>query len=114
MSTTSFKAESLIQESDSDFKVHSSVYTDTAIFEKEMQVLFESSWCYVAHESEIEKPGDFKTSAVGRIPVIVSRGDDEKIYVNVNACRHRGTVVCREDKGNTRFFVCPYHVFSYS
>jgi hypothetical protein len=53
MSTTSFKAESLIQESDSDFKVHSSVYTDTAIFEKEMQVLFESSWCYVAHESEI-------------------------------------------------------------
>ncbi|NIN34062.1 MAG: Rieske 2Fe-2S domain-containing protein, partial [Gammaproteobacteria bacterium] len=36
-----------------------------------------------------------------------------KIYVNVNACRHRGTVVCNEESGNTRFFVCPYHGWSY-
>jgi len=99
----------LITETETDFSVHQSVYNDPEIFAAEMQRLFENNWCYVAHESEIEKPGDFRTAAIGRIPVIVSRGDDGKVYVNVNACRHRGTLVCREERGNTRFFVCPYH-----
>ncbi len=103
----------LISETEDDFQVHSRIYTDPEIFNLEMQRLFENGWCYVAHESEIPNAGDFRTSAVGRIPVIVSRGDDGKVYVNVNACRHRGTVVCREERGNTRFFVCPYHGWSY-
>lgn len=103
----------LVRETPTDFLVHNRVYTDPAIFAAEMQNLFENGWCYVAHESELEKPGDFRTSAIGRVPVIVSRGDDGDIYVNVNACRHRGTLVCREERGNTRFFVCPYHGWSY-
>ncbi len=105
--------KALISETEDDFQVHSRIYTDPEIFNTEMQRLFENGWCYVAHESEIPNAGDFRTSAVGRIPVIVSRGDDGKVYVNVNACRHRGTVVCREERGNTRFFVCPYHGWSY-
>ena len=104
----------LIRETADDFMVHNRVYTDPDIFDAEMRNLFENGWCYVAHESEIEKPGDFRTSAIGRVPVIVSRGDDNKVYVNVNACRHRGTLVCREEYGNTRFFVCPYHGWSYN
>ena len=103
----------LIRETPTDFSVHSRVYTDPAIFAAEMHNLFENGWCYVAHESEIEKPGDFRTSAIGRIPVIVSRGDDNQVYVNMNACRHRGTLVCREERGNTRYFTCPYHGWSY-
>jgi len=104
----------LITETATDFSVHHSVYNDPAIFDAEMHRLFENNWCYVAHTSEIEKPGDFRTSAIGRVPVIVSRGDDGNVYVNVNACRHRGTLVCREERGNTRYFVCPYHGWSYN
>lgn len=103
----------LIRETPTDFSVHNRVYTDPAIFDAEMHHLFENGWCYVAHESEIEKPGDFRTSAIGRIPVIVSRGDDNQVYVNMNACRHRGTLVCREERGNARYFTCPYHGWSY-
>ena len=113
MNTEAVKPETLVRESEDDFQIHSSIYTNPDIFNLEMQQLFESAWCYVAHESEIPNAGDFRTSAVGRVPVIVSRGDDGKVYVNVNACRHRGTVVCREERGNTRFFVCPYHGWSY-
>jgi len=103
----------LVRETDNDFMVSSRAYTDPAIFDRELQRIFENGWCYVAHESEIEEPGDFRTAAVGRIPVIVSRGDDGGVYVNINACRHRGTAVCHEERGNTRFFVCPYHGWSY-
>ncbi|MEX2354170.1 MAG: Rieske 2Fe-2S domain-containing protein [Gammaproteobacteria bacterium] len=111
---TSPDYSSLVRESATDFSVHASLYSDPGIFDAEMRNLFENGWCYVAHESEIKNPGDFRTSAVGRIPVIVSRGDDDKVYVNVNACRHRGTLVCREEHGNTRFFTCPYHGWSYN
>ena len=103
----------LVSETADDFRVSSRVYTDPEIFDHEMKEIFENGWCYVAHDSEIEQPGDFRTSAIGRIPVIVSRGDDGNVYVNVNACRHRGTVVCNEERGNTRFFICPYHGWSY-
>jgi len=113
MVTTAERYSDLICETKDDFRVHNRVYTDPAIFAAEMHTLFEQAWCYVAHESEIENPGDFRTSAIGRVPVIVSRGDDNKVYVNMNACRHRGTLVCREERGNTRYFTCPYHGWSY-
>lgn len=106
-------AGALVRETADDFAVHASVYTDPDIFAAEMRELFENGWCYVAHESEIEQPGDYRTAAIGRVPVLVSRGDDGGVHVCVNACRHRGAVVCREERGNARFFVCPYHGWSY-
>ena len=31
----------------------------------------------------------------------------------MNRCAHRGVKLCRHEFGNTRFFVCPYHQWSY-
>ena len=56
--------------------VNSEVYTSPAIFEREMQKIFHGTWLYVAHESEIPKPGDFVTRTIGRQPIVVVRGDD--------------------------------------
>jgi phenylpropionate dioxygenase-like ring-hydroxylating dioxygenase large terminal subunit len=56
--------------------VHTRVYTDPQAFAAEMANIFEKTWVYVAHESEIAQPGDCKTAAVGRMPVIGSRGED--------------------------------------
>lgn len=103
----------LVVESQTDFKISSRVYTDPALFDEEMHVLFEQGWVYVAHESELLRPGDFKTAAVGRIPVIVSRGEDQQVHVVVNACRHRGSAVCREESGHRDVWVCPYHGWAY-
>lgn len=105
--------QSLIAESSTDFRVATRVYTEPAIFEAEMLRIFRRTWVYVGHESEVPSPGDYRTSAVGRIPVIVTRGQDGSIHVLVNTCRHRGTVVCREERGNALFFRCPYHGWTY-
>lgn len=96
-----------------DFRVHTSAYTDAAIFELEMERIYEQGWVYVAHESEIPQPGDFRTSVVGTQPVIVSRGPDGSVNVLLNRCRHRGSVVCREERGHTAQFQCPYHGWTY-
>jgi benzoate/toluate 1,2-dioxygenase subunit alpha len=103
----------LVVDSPDDFQVHTRVYTDPQIFAAEMANIFEKTWVYVAHESEIAQPGDYKTAAVGRMPVIVSRGEDRQVHVLLNICRHRGSVVCRDERGTSQFLRCPYHNWVY-
>ena len=95
-------------------RVHRRLYTDPAIFEAEMRLIFERTWVFVGHESEIPQPGDFKTTYIGRNPVIVSRHSDGQIYVLMNRCMHRGAVVCRDERGNAGHFRCGYHGWTYN
>ena len=53
--------------------IHRSVYTDPKIFDLEMEYIFNKCWVYVGHAAEIPEPGDYKTTFIGRNPVIVSR-----------------------------------------
>ncbi|WP_217567272.1 Rieske 2Fe-2S domain-containing protein [Streptomyces sp. GbtcB7] len=94
--------------------VAGTLYTDPALFEREMDRVFHRTWVWVAHESEIAKAGDFKTAWVGRRPVIVSRDRRGGINVLLNRCRHRGASVCETPKGNGNGFTCPYHAWSYA
>lgn len=103
----------LVVDAPDDFKVHTSIYTDPQIFAAEMTHIFEKSWVYVGHESELPQPGDYKTAAVGRMPVIVSRDKDWQLHVLLNICRHRGSVVCRDERGHGQYFRCPYHNWVY-
>ena len=57
-------------------RVHASVYTDEDVFAEEMRRIFHRSWVYLAHESEVALPGDYKTTYIGQIPVIISRTED--------------------------------------
>src|SRR5580704_12486610 len=83
-------------------RVHRAIYTDPAVFELEMQRIFERTWVYLGHASEIKEPGDYKTTMIGRHPVIVARLPDGGISALVNRCRHRGATICQHDSGNSR------------
>ena len=50
----------------SDLGVHRDIYVDPGVFEAELKRIFGRVWVYVAHESEVPRPGDFKTSWIGR------------------------------------------------
>ena len=89
------------------------IFVDDAIFRRELETVFLRSWCLVGHDSEIPRPGDFVARTLAAAPVIVVRDGDGGIKVLLNSCRHRGTQVCRADSGNVRFFVCPYHGWTY-
>jgi phenylpropionate dioxygenase-like ring-hydroxylating dioxygenase large terminal subunit len=94
-------------------RVHTSLYTDAAIFEEEMERIFSSTWVWVAHASDVPEPGCFKMAYVGRQPVVVTRDREGQIHVLLNRCRHRAASVCEERKGKTVGFVCRYHGWSY-
>lgn len=94
-------------------RFHADLYTDPRIFDLEIERIYHSGWVWVAHESEIPETGDFKTTHVGKTPVIVTRGKDGAVHVLLNRCRHRGATVCDRNQGNARAFTCPYHAWSY-
>ena len=99
----------LIQED----RIHGSLYTSEAIFKDEMQRIFREGWVYVAHESEIPKRGDFVRRRIAGDPVVAIRADDEQINVFVNRCSHRGNLLCSDDRGSARAFVCKYHGWAF-
>ncbi|MFI1329848.1 Rieske 2Fe-2S domain-containing protein [Streptomyces sp. NPDC020845] len=94
-------------------RVAGRMYTDPEIFELEMGKIFERTWVWVAHESELPKAGSFKSTFVGRRPVIVVRDRKGRINTLVNRCRHRGASLCEQKKGQVNGFTCPYHAWSY-
>jgi benzoate/toluate 1,2-dioxygenase alpha subunit len=103
----------LVVDRPGDFRVHSDAYVSAEIFELEMRRIFEQSWTYVAHESQIPEPGDFVTTRIGTQPVIVSRDRNGDVHVLLNRCRHRASIVCRVPEGRGHQFLCPYHNWIY-
>ena len=95
-------------------RVHRSVYTDPAIFEAEMANIWETTWVYCGHASQVPKVGDYWTLQIGRQPMVMVRDSDQSIRVLYNRCPHRGVELCGNQKGNTgKAFVCSYHAWTF-
>ena len=88
-------------------------YTDSEIYELELERIVSRNWILAGHESELAEPGDFKVLNVARESAIIVRSESGAINAFANVCRHRGSLVCLEEKGNTRKFECPYHGWMY-
>ncbi len=95
-------------------RVHHSVYVDPAIFELEMERIFNKVWTYAGHESQVKNPGDYWTVLIGRQPMVMTRHRDGKIHVLHNRCPHRGTMLCGDRSGNVgKAIICSYHSWQF-
>ena len=88
--------------------------TDPDILEQERKLIFDRSWLYVGHESEIENPHDFRTRNVGGRPIIFTRNAEGQVMVFVNSCPHRGMQIETRGEGHGRFLKCFYHGWSFN
>src|ERR1700751_5961821 len=95
------------------FRVNRRVFTDPEILEQERREVFDRSWLYAGHESEIASPGDFVARTVAGRPVILVRDGEGMARAFLNTCPHRGNIVCRERAGSTRLFRCFYHAWAF-
>jgi salicylate 5-hydroxylase large subunit len=90
------------------------IYSDPDIYRRELARIFEGpGWAYVALEAELPEPGDFRVTKIGERSVVIARDQDGTLNGFLNRCAHRGVKLCRQQRGNSRFFVCPYHQWSY-
>jgi anthranilate 1,2-dioxygenase large subunit len=90
------------------------LFHDPEIYELEQERVFRGRvWSFLCLEAEIPKPGDFRTTWLGEIPVLVSRGQKGEIFAVENRCAHRGALVRREFSGNDYSHTCIYHRWTY-
>ncbi len=85
------------------------IFGDADIYKEELENVFGRTWQFVAHDTQLPKPGDFLTTFMGEDPVLVIRQEDGSIRAFLNACSHRGPLLCMAEEGNAKSFACPYH-----
>src|SRR5690625_137611 len=101
---------------DSYSKIHqfdADIFRDPDLAKLERDRIFGAVPTIACHSSEVAKPNDFVTIQMPRNNLIVVRQKDGTVKSFVNACRHRGAMVEKEEAGRARLFSCPYHRWSY-
>jgi anthranilate 1,2-dioxygenase large subunit/terephthalate 1,2-dioxygenase oxygenase component alpha subunit len=90
------------------------IYQSPEIYQHEQQRIYEGPvWNYLCLEAEVKKPGDYRTTFVGSMPVVVARDFDDEIYAFENRCAHRGALIALDSGGHARDFTCVYHAWNY-
>jgi len=90
------------------------MFTDPRLFDLEMKHIFEGNWIYLAHESQIPEKNDFLTLTMGRQPIFIARNKDGELNAFLNACSHRGAMLCRHKRGNRSSYTCPFHGWTFN
>ena len=104
----------LLNNQQEDWSLDQKFYKDTSIFDLEKHNIFYNSWIFIGHESQIPNKGDFFVYKLLDEEIIVLSYKENKVKAFFNVCRHRGSRVCLEEKGNTSRFSCPYHSWTYN
>lgn len=97
-----------------DYRLHRAAFTDEALFELEMRHIFEGNWIYLAHESQIPNSNDYYTTHIGRQPIVIARNRQGELNAFINACSHRGAMLCRHKRGNKATYTCPFHGWTFN
>jgi Rieske 2Fe-2S family protein len=89
-------------------------FTSDAVWREEQERIFRRRWLYAGHVSQLPKPGSYFLFEVAGESVIVLRGDDGLVRAHHNLCRHRGSRLCLEARGELgKAIQCPYHAWTY-
>ncbi len=90
------------------------LYFDPDFFAAEKRAFLRAAPQVVCHESEIARPGEWRTLDYLGESVLVIRGDDGQVRAFTNVCRHRGSRLVDGTGGCAKVLTCPYHAWSYA
>ncbi|UIJ91817.1 aromatic ring-hydroxylating dioxygenase subunit alpha [Sinorhizobium meliloti] len=88
-------------------------YTDPDIFQMDLEHIWYREWLFAGHEFELPKTGSYFTLQIGEYPIMIVRDEKGNIRAMHNTCRHRGSRICKHEKGTSAKLVCPYHQWTY-
>lgn len=95
------------------FHITTDRYTSPEYQEREREQLWMKVWQIVGRADELPESGDWKVYSIFDQSFVIVRGTDNKLRGFVNACRHRGNVLCTSHKGHSGRFTCPYHLWTF-
>jgi phenylpropionate dioxygenase-like ring-hydroxylating dioxygenase large terminal subunit len=89
-------------------------YSSAELLELEAEFVFRRHWQIACHVSDVPGSGDFVTLDICGERALIVRGRDGVVRAFHNLCRHRGSRLVPEDKGNIRgAMICPFHGWTY-
>jgi len=89
-------------------------YTDPRMLELELRTVFRRSWQFAGRLDQLRTPGEYVACDLpGGEPVVVVRGEDDRLRGFFNVCRHHAAAVVTEPHGSAHQFRCPYHGWTY-
>ncbi|MEH6527195.1 MAG: aromatic ring-hydroxylating dioxygenase subunit alpha [Sneathiella sp.] len=89
-------------------------YVTQEWFEHERKTIFDNAWAFIGVSGDFGTSGDYQTVRSGTSSMMVIAGNDDELKAFHNLCRHRGTELLDEEKGNVSgAIVCPYHRWTY-
>src|ERR1700730_14723469 len=90
------------------------VYSDRDVYEEEQARIFRGpTWNFLCLEAELPNPNTYRRSALGAMPVVVTRDREGTLHAFENRCAHRGSLLVLNECGEARDIVCVYHNWSY-
>lgn len=97
----------------SGYSLDRDFYTDAEIFKDDLNEVYFKEWLFATPACELPKAGNYIVYKIADYQIVIVRGSDNEIRAFHNTCRHRGSVICREEKGAAAKLVCPYHNWTY-
>jgi Rieske 2Fe-2S family protein len=90
-------------------------YTDPECFQREMEAVWFDMWLCAGRANQIPNPGNYFVRRVANASIVILRDEQGKVRAFHNVCRHRGTLLCKEDHGALagRRIQCQYHAWTY-
>jgi phenylpropionate dioxygenase-like ring-hydroxylating dioxygenase large terminal subunit len=87
-------------------------YFDARRHAAEVARVFASSWHFVGTTDDLSRPGDFLTTNLLGLPIVV-RNFDGELRALSNVCAHRHCLIVGRVKGNASELRCQYHAWEY-
>jgi anthranilate 1,2-dioxygenase large subunit/terephthalate 1,2-dioxygenase oxygenase component alpha subunit len=107
-------AESRVWPSEGLARVPYWIYQDETVYAREQERIYRgATWNFLGLEAELPDAGDFKTTFVGDMPVVVTRDERGALNCFENRCAHRGALLCLKDRGSAKEIACVYHNWTY-
>jgi len=103
-----------VAETEAGSVLKNQIFTEQKYFEAEISKIWEQSWIFAIHVSEVPNKGDYRLVRVGTRWIVVLRDGEGRLRAYHNTCRHRGAPVVRNVAGNTRSLRCAYHLWTYN
>ncbi len=90
------------------------LYSDREIYEAEQEKIFQgATWNFLCLEAELPRPGTYRRSNLGAMPVVVTRDQEGALHAFENRCAHRGSLLVLNESGEAKDIICVYHNWSY-
>lgn len=96
------------------YTLPSECYYSPEMYKQDQKLIFECSWNFACHISQVERPGQYVKINISQEEVVVTRDKSGQLKGYYNVCLHRAHTIVQDDAGQANFFTCPYHAWTYN